>query len=70
MISLYEEGCPYKADDCPKIKDLRKLLQDNKNELDETKRLVLQLNTTLKLVGKILSGLMTIIIAILGGSLI
>ena len=67
---MVDEGCPYGAGDCPKIKDLRKLLQDNKKELDETKRLVLQLNTTLKLIGKILSALMTIIIAILGGQLI
>lgn len=46
------------------------MLQDNKRELDETKKLVIQLNTTLKLIGKILGALLSIIIAILGGALI
>lgn len=70
MILLHDSDCPYGAYDCPKVKDLRRMLQDNKKELDETKNLVLQLHTTLKLVGKILGALLTIIIAILGGQII
>ena len=67
---MHDSDCPYGAEDCPKIKDLRRMLQDNKRELDETKKLVIQLNTTLKLIGKILGALLSIIIAILGGALI
>ena len=67
---MHDSDCPYGAEDCPKIKDLRRMLQDNKRELDETKKLVIQLNTTLKLIGKILGALLSIIIAILGGVLI
>lgn len=44
------------------------MLQDNRKELEETKLMVVQLNTTLKTVGKILGGMMTIVVAIVGGS--
>ena len=70
MILLHDTDCPYGAEDCPKIKDLRRMLQENRKELDETKNLVIQLNTTLKLTGKILGALLTVIIAIMGGALI
>lgn len=65
---LNDSECPYGASDCPKIKDLRRMLQDNRKELEETKLMVVQLNTTLKTVGKILGGMMTIVVAIVGGS--
>lgn len=46
------------------------MLQDNRKELEETKMMVVQLNTTLKTVSKILGAMMTIVIAIIGGSYI
>lgn len=44
------------------------MLQDNRKELEETKMMVIQLNTTLKTVAKILGAMMTFIVAIIGGS--
>lgn len=65
---LNDSDCPYGASDCPKIKDLRRMLQDNRKELEETKMMVIQLNTTLKTVAKILGAMMTLVVAIIGGS--
>ena len=65
---MNDTDCPYGASDCPKIKDLRRILQENRKELEETKMMVVQLNTTLKTVSKILGAMMTLVVAIIGGS--
>ena len=54
---MNDTDCPYGASDCPKIKDLRRILQENRKELEETKMMVVQLNTTLKTVSKILGAM-------------
>lgn len=67
---MSDSECPYGASDCPKLKDLRRMLQDNRKELEETKLMVIQLNTTLKTVAKILGAMMSLVVAIIGGSYI
>lgn len=66
MIYLHETECPYGAKDCPKVNELRNMLQENRKELDEVKKSVIQLDTTIRSVSKIIGTLVSVLIAILG----
>ena len=66
MINLHDIECPYGAENCPKVNQLTKMLENNRKELDEVKRSVIQLDTTIKTWSKIIGALVSILIALIG----
>ena len=64
--SLDLPDCPYGASDCPKVNELRHLLERNGRELDEVKASVIELRTTIKNTAKVISVLISILITIMG----
>ncbi len=58
--------CPYGASDCPKVNELRHMLERNGKELDEVKSSVIELRTTIKNASKVIGVLISILIAVLG----
>lgn len=70
MISLYDEHCPYGAEDCPKVKELKEIVIENKNELAEVNRNVIRLTTTLKNVSYVITLVVSIMTSVIGASLL
>lgn len=64
--SLDIPDCPYGASDCPKVNELRHLLERNGKELDEVKTQVIELRTTIKNASKVIGVLISILIALIG----
>lgn len=64
--SLVLPDCPYGASDCPKVNELRRMLQENHQELNEVKASVIKLDTTIRNASKVIGVLVSILIAILG----
>lgn len=58
--------CPYGASDCPKVRELRKMIQDNGRELAEVKESVIRLDTTIRNASKVIGALVSILIAVIG----
>ncbi len=63
---LSSPDCPYGASDCPKVKELRKMIQDNGREIAEVKESVIRLDTTIKNASKVIGALVSILIAVIG----
>ena len=64
--SLDIPDCPYGASDCPKVSELRRMIQENGRELNEVKASVIRLDTTIRNASKVIGILVSILIAILG----
>lgn len=58
--------CPYDPEDCPKIKELRRLLDKNDSEIVSLREAVIKLETAIKTASKTMIVLATIIAGALG----
>lgn len=59
-------GCPYGASYCPKVQEMRQMIEKNGQELERVSTAVIRLETTIKNVGKLLGALVSILIAVIG----
>lgn len=66
MILMGNESCPYGADECPKIKDIKIMLETNRKDINALNDSVIQLNATIKYSGAIIGVAVAIICAIIG----
>lgn len=64
--SLDVPDCPYGASDCPKVNELRRMLQENHNELNEVKTTVIELKTTIRNASVVLGILISIFTTLIG----
>lgn len=62
--------CPYGANDCPKICQLKDMISSNTLDINEINKNVVAINTTLKNVSYLLTAVITIICALIGVLLI
>ena len=58
--------CPYDPEDCPKIKELRRLLDKNDSEIVSLREAVIKLETAIKTASRTMIVLATIIAGALG----
>ncbi len=59
-------GCPYGAEDCPKVSELRKMLERNGKELQQLNDTVIRLDTSIKNASKLIGAIVSILLAIIG----
>lgn len=59
-------GCPYGAEDCPKVSELRKMIEKNGKDLQQLNDTVVRLDTTIKNASKLIGVIVSILLAIIG----
>ena len=64
--SLDIPDCPYGASDCPKVSELRRMIQENGKELNEVKATVIELKTTIRNASVVLGILISIFTTLIG----
>jgi hypothetical protein len=58
--------CPYDPNDCPKIRELRRIVERNESDIKEIHESVVRLETTIKTATKVMIVLATILAGALG----
>lgn len=58
--------CPYDPNDCPKIREIRRIVEKNETDLGSIKESVIRLETTIKTATKTMIVLATILAGALG----
>ena len=58
--------CPYDPNDCPKIREIRRIVEKNETDLSSIKESVVRLETTIKTATKTMIVLATILAGALG----
>ncbi len=58
--------CPYDPDDCPKIREIRRIVEKNENDIKSINESVIRLETTIKTATKVMIVLATILAGALG----
>lgn len=62
---MHDIDCPYGASDCPKVSELRRMLEENHRELEVVKSSVISLDTTIRNASKVIGVLVSVLITIL-----
>lgn len=58
--------CPYDPNDCPKIKEIRRIVEKNDKDIESIRETVIRLETTIKTATKVMIVLATILAGALG----
>lgn len=63
---LTDKDCPYGASNCPKVDELKRMIEKNGKDLADLNRNVIAMKTTLKNASLLITSMISIFIAIIG----
>jgi hypothetical protein len=63
---LVQAQCPYDPNDCPKIREIRRIVEKNESDIKSINESVIRLETTIKTATKVMIVLATILAGALG----